>query len=110
MKIVTEFVYPPIPIRQFDWSAIDGDTYDGAEDSRCPIGYGATEQAAIDDLLDQMNDSCLTDVEQKAQAARCACRGSDDYCVCQNVPDDTTKAERRALALSQAQNESGQPP
>jgi hypothetical protein len=44
---------PPIPIRQFDWSAIDDDTYDGTDDSHCPIGRGATEQEAIDDLLEQ---------------------------------------------------------
>lgn len=44
MKIVTEHVYPPIPIRQFDWCA----HYDD------PEGYtasGATEQEAIDNLL-----------------------------------------------------------
>ena len=97
MKIVTNFVYPPIPVRQFDWSAVDDETYDG---EGCKIGYGATEQEAIDDLLDQMNDGCLTDTEQKAQAARCACRGSDDYCVCQNAPDLDTKAERRASSVS----------
>jgi len=50
-KIVTNFDYPPIPIRQFDWSAIDDDTYDG---EGCPIGHGATEQEAIDDLLGQI--------------------------------------------------------
>lgn len=33
MKISTAFVYPPIPDRRFDWSAVDDDTYDGAEDS-----------------------------------------------------------------------------
>ena len=27
MKIRTTFVYPPIPDRRFDWSAIDEDTY-----------------------------------------------------------------------------------
>jgi hypothetical protein len=47
--------FPPIPIRQFDWSAIDDDTYDGADDSHCPIGRGATEQEAIDDLLEQLD-------------------------------------------------------
>jgi hypothetical protein len=26
-----------------------------------------------------------TDAEKKVQAARCGCRGSDDYCPCQNV-------------------------
>ncbi len=32
----------------------------------------------------------LTDDELKAQGARCGCRGNDDYCVCQNVPDAIT--------------------
>jgi hypothetical protein len=57
MKIRTEFVYPPIPIRSMDWSAVDDDTYDGAEDSHCPIGRGATEQEAIDDLKSQLEDA-----------------------------------------------------
>ena len=51
MKIKTHYVYPPIPIRNFDWSAVDDDTYDGPGS---PIGYGRTEQDAIDDLLDQI--------------------------------------------------------
>lgn len=54
MKIKTEHVYPPIPIRQFDWCAYDDDTYDGPG-SR--IGHGATEQAAIDDLLEQIENA-----------------------------------------------------
>jgi len=56
MKIVTHFVCPPIPLRQFDWSAIDDDTYDGAEDSHCPIGYGATEAEAIADLMREIEE------------------------------------------------------
>lgn len=44
-KIVTAHVYPPIPIRQFDWLA----HYDDPEG---PTGTGATEQAAINDLLE----------------------------------------------------------
>jgi hypothetical protein len=32
--------------------------------------------------------------EMVEQARRCACRGSDDYCVCQNVPDRTTRLKR----------------
>jgi hypothetical protein len=54
VKIVTEHVFPPIPDRSCDWSAIDDDTYDGTEDSRCPIGRGATEAAAIADLMEQV--------------------------------------------------------
>jgi hypothetical protein len=50
-KIRTEFVYPPIPIRTFDWSAVTDDYEPGQ-----PIGYGTTEQEAVSDLLDQLED------------------------------------------------------
>lgn len=61
MKIVTEFVYPPVPFRDCDWSAVDADTYDVDCDengyfSHCPIGRGSTEIAAIRDLLDQIEE------------------------------------------------------
>lgn len=58
MKLRTTFEYPPIPIRTMDWSAIDEDTYDGAEDSRTRghIGRGATEAEAIADLLDLLEE------------------------------------------------------
>lgn len=46
-KINTYFVNPPIPIRQFDWSAVRVG-YD--EDD--PVGYGATEADAIANLLE----------------------------------------------------------
>jgi hypothetical protein len=65
-KIVTEFVYPPIPDRRFDWSAIDDNPYDGADDSSCPIGHGATEQEAIDDLP----ESVKTLAEAKRETIR----------------------------------------
>lgn len=52
MKIRTEFVYPPIPDRSFDWSAVDDDTYD----YDAPIGRGATEQEAIEDLQEQLTE------------------------------------------------------
>lgn len=42
------------------------------------------------------SEPCLTSDEQKAQAARCACRGADDYCPCQNAPDRTTIEARKA--------------
>jgi hypothetical protein len=57
VRIRTNHDYPPIPVRQFDWSAIDDDTYDGADDSSCPVGHGATEQEAIDDLLEQIEEA-----------------------------------------------------
>lgn len=49
--ITTNFSMTPIPLRQFDWSAI----YDNYEPN-CPIGHGATEQEAIQDLLDQTEE------------------------------------------------------
>lgn len=53
MKIRTSFDYPPIPLRNCDWSAIDDDTYEPG----CPIGHGATEQEAIADLLMQLEEA-----------------------------------------------------
>lgn len=44
-KIITSFDYPPIPDRRFDFSATR-DSYDDGD----LIGYGKTEQEAIDDL------------------------------------------------------------
>jgi hypothetical protein len=52
MKIRTEYVFPPIPDRRWDWSAVDDDTYE----SGCPIGTGPTEKAAIADLLEQIEE------------------------------------------------------
>lgn len=56
IRIRTTFDRPPIPARSFDWSAIDDDTYDGADDSSCPIGHGETEEDAIEDLLEQIKN------------------------------------------------------
>lgn len=55
-RIVTEFIYPPIPDRSCDWSAIREGVYDGATDAGWPsncIGLGPTEAAAIADLIEQ---------------------------------------------------------
>jgi len=54
-KIITSFVCPPIPVRHFDWSAVTED-YDGAPDASCPVGHGRTEEEAIADLLDQLEE------------------------------------------------------
>ena len=51
MKIKTVHVYPPIPIRNFDWAAYDENTYD---DGPSCVGYGETKEAAIADLLEQV--------------------------------------------------------
>ena len=52
MKIITTYDRKPIPTCKFDWSAIDDDTYEAG----CPQGFGATEQQAIDDLLEQIEE------------------------------------------------------
>jgi hypothetical protein len=48
-----------LPTRAFDYAAIDDDRYDGAPDScnRGQVGYGATEEEAIADLLTLIEDS-----------------------------------------------------
>ena len=52
MNIRTDHEFPPIPDRSFDWSAVDDDTYEPGQ----PIGRGATEQEAIADLHEQMDE------------------------------------------------------
>lgn len=72
ITIRTTYVYPPIPDRRFDWSAIDDDTYDG---EGCPVGRGATEEEAIQDLCDQvfeLPEPCT----QVAYDLGCTCRMS----------------------------------
>lgn len=54
-KIITNFDHPPIPARNMDWSAVFDD-YDGAEDSNCPVGRGATEKEAVEDLICSVED------------------------------------------------------
>ena len=46
----TEYWPKPIPMRQFDWSAVTDDYEPGH-----PIGFGATETEAIRDLTEQLN-------------------------------------------------------
>lgn len=52
MNIRTHYDPKPIPLREFDWSAVDADTYDYTE----PIGWGRTEAEAIADLMSQIAD------------------------------------------------------
>lgn len=54
-KIVTDFDMKPIPTRNQDWTAVFDD-YDGAEDSNCPLGRGATEKEAIENLICEVED------------------------------------------------------
>lgn len=51
MKIITDYIYPPIPLRSFDWMATTED-YDGGD----PIGFGQTEDEAVADLIAQLED------------------------------------------------------
>jgi hypothetical protein len=51
MKIVTDYVNPPIPVRNFDWQATTSDYEPGD-----PVGRGETEQEAIADLLEKIED------------------------------------------------------
>ena len=64
MKIVTS--HDPNPYastRAFDWSATTDNydaSYEGPEDgwvANEPVGYGATEEAAIADLKERMEDA-----------------------------------------------------
>lgn len=48
--IRTDFVYPPIPSRNFDWAA----WLDGHEEG--PVGYGRTEAEAVRNLREQMEE------------------------------------------------------
>jgi hypothetical protein len=53
-----------------EWTAIDADTYDvdcndGGFFSTSPQGYGKTEQAAIEDLLDQIEERALAPEQDK---------------------------------------------
>ena len=50
-EIITKPIYPPIPDNNHDWEAY----YDGW-DIGDPIGYGATEQEAINDLKDKEHE------------------------------------------------------
>jgi hypothetical protein len=56
LVIQTSHIRPPIGTLRFDWSATL-DSYDGAPDAGLqPIGYGATEAAAIEDLRTQIDE------------------------------------------------------
>lgn len=62
LDIQTTFVNPPIPIRSFDWCAVDANTYMG---TREPVGTGETEQEAVDDLLTQLEEKAIEEAKEK---------------------------------------------
>lgn len=86
--IKTDFWMKPIPVRRFDWSAWD----DGIGEEG-PTGYGATEDEAINELMNTTGPS-LSEREKRGQAMRCSCQGSNDLCACQNTIDITTSRAR----------------
>lgn len=45
-EIVTTFIHPPIPVRDYDWCA-----FFAGEEERGEYGYGPTELAAMTDLV-----------------------------------------------------------
>ena len=55
MKIRTEYYPKPIPIRSFDWTAIDEDNEEACVEA-CVVGYGKTEEEAVRDLLEMIAD------------------------------------------------------
>lgn len=56
-NVKTSCVYPPIPLRQYDWCAFADNTYDGAPDAGHQIlGHGATEAEAISDFWEQWSE------------------------------------------------------
>lgn len=55
-KIITSFVYPPIPIRTMDWCAHrDGDEPNDGGGMR--QGWGRTEDEAVKDLIEQEDEA-----------------------------------------------------
>ena len=57
MKLRTTWEYPPIPVRHYDWPAVDDDPYD--RPGR-PIGTGATEADAGHNLRDALHQPHTT--------------------------------------------------
>lgn len=46
LKILTQHVTPPVPVRFFDWAAFSPDYEPGD-----PVGYGVTQQEAVEEYL-----------------------------------------------------------
>jgi hypothetical protein len=49
-RIITDHVFPPIPMRHCNWCAY----YEGTEESG-PLGWGATESEAVTDLQENFD-------------------------------------------------------
>jgi len=60
-KIVLDYICPPVPIRCNDWEAMEADAdeplWDGEQwIGMPPVGYGATKEEAIEDLLGKLKE------------------------------------------------------
>jgi hypothetical protein len=49
-RIITAHYQPPIPLRQFDWTAVR----EGREDG--PVGEGRTEAEAVENLMERESE------------------------------------------------------
>lgn len=56
LRIRTSLNCPPIPVRSFDWCAWRDDD-EPNDNGQMLQGYGATEQDAIDDLIEQIEEA-----------------------------------------------------
>jgi hypothetical protein len=55
MTVRTERICPPIPTRQYDWSAwVDG------EEEQCSTAYGPTEAEALRNLAEQLAEKAFS--------------------------------------------------
>lgn len=65
MKVITQFVNPPVASRAYDWQA----NFKGAEEPGDRVGHGATEGEAIANLYEQLNEDALDIVEKLGKLA-----------------------------------------
>lgn len=72
MKIITEYVHPPIPIRTMDWSAASDNYEPGA-----PLEYAATEKEAVENLLDNYCKDRGADVDHNNDCRLCLATTSE---------------------------------
>lgn len=69
MKTIITFECPPLPTRQFDWSAVQSGYEEGDA-----IGYGATKEEAIADLKSKLFEAeAERDTRQAIEIGRQQC-------------------------------------
>lgn len=56
MKVRTTNIFPPIPLRQFDWQAVFDDD-EPNDNGSMMVGYGSTEAEALEDLKNEFEAS-----------------------------------------------------